>query len=114
MDSKAYSSIAPKVAVPIPPSETSFTRYFPRIPRDTEVIYQAACSTPDFVGFADFLVRDDAGRERELVGGHAAAVAVGDAALEQGHGRVITVIVATPDAVRRGFILSRSNSCASV
>ncbi|MFC6490267.1 ABC transporter substrate-binding protein [Nitratireductor sp. GCM10026969] len=25
--------------VPIPPTETSFTRYFPQIPRDTEVIY---------------------------------------------------------------------------
>lgn len=25
--------------LPIPPSETSFTRYFPRIPRDTEVLY---------------------------------------------------------------------------
>ncbi|MDE0546190.1 bifunctional RecB family nuclease/DEAD/DEAH box helicase [Microbacterium sp. C7(2022)] len=29
---------------------------------DAKVIYQAAFSTPDFVGFADFLVRDDAGR----------------------------------------------------
>ncbi|MGZ9811520.1 ABC transporter substrate-binding protein [Pseudoroseicyclus sp. H15] len=25
--------------VPIPPTETAFTRYFPRIPRDTEVLY---------------------------------------------------------------------------
>jgi branched-chain amino acid transport system substrate-binding protein len=25
--------------IPIPPTETSFTRYFPRIPRDTEVLY---------------------------------------------------------------------------
>ncbi|MEM9522530.1 MAG: ABC transporter substrate-binding protein [Pseudomonadota bacterium] len=25
--------------IPIPPTETSFTRYFPKIPRDTEVIY---------------------------------------------------------------------------
>ena len=25
--------------VAIPPTETSFTRYFPRIPRDTEVLY---------------------------------------------------------------------------
>jgi branched-chain amino acid transport system substrate-binding protein len=25
--------------IPIPPAETSFTRYFPRIPRDTDVVY---------------------------------------------------------------------------
>ncbi|MDR7518360.1 MAG: ABC transporter substrate-binding protein [Armatimonadota bacterium] len=25
--------------VPIPPTETSFTRYFPRVPRDTDVVY---------------------------------------------------------------------------
>ena len=34
--------------------------------------------------------------------------------LEHGHGLVITVMVATPDAVRRGFILSRRRSASSV
>src|SRR5207247_2538160 len=36
-----FSNVGGKVAalVPIPPTETSFTKYFPQIPRDTDVVY---------------------------------------------------------------------------
>ncbi len=62
--------------IAIPPTETSFTKYFPKIPRDTEVIYHVmvgprflpllrkwvnffSSSRPEIFGFIDSLEATD-------------------------------------------------------
>jgi branched-chain amino acid transport system substrate-binding protein len=53
--------------IAIPPSETSFTRYFPKIPRDTEVLYHVMVG-PAVLTFVKELGEFFSGRGPELFG----------------------------------------------
>jgi len=53
--------------IPIPPTETSFTRYFPRIPRDTEVVYHVMVG-PSVLTFVKELGEFFGGRGPALFG----------------------------------------------
>ena len=53
--------------IPIPPTETSYTRYFPRIPRDTEVLYHVMIG-PGVLTFATELGQFYGSQRPEIFG----------------------------------------------
>lgn len=53
--------------VPVPPTETSYTRYFPRIPRETEVLYHVMIG-PGVLTFATELGQFFGSRRPEIFG----------------------------------------------
>ena len=53
--------------IPIPPSESSFTRYFPRIPSDTEVLYHVMVG-PGVLTFVKEMGQYFGGRRPEIFG----------------------------------------------
>lgn len=72
-DHRDYASAAAKrnggsaTLIPIPPTETSFTRYFTKIPRDTEVIYHVMVG-PGVLTFVRELGEHFGSRRPELFG----------------------------------------------